>query len=228
MCMSIVKETIKKVLPAPLKELLALFLYQQEQARRTERIAEKNRRNIDALLKSSDPIKLELGAGANRGIPGWTYADLNEDCDLTLDLRQPLPLPDNCVSMIYSSHLLEHFKYSDLLKFLEECRRVLEPGGIFSAAVPNARIYLDAYQSPQAFDPGIFCRYEPAYNYNSKLDYVNYMAYMDGHHRYMFDEENLLVILEKYGFRNVKLREFDMTLDMEVRNFQTIYACGVK
>jgi len=31
----------------------------------------------------------------------------------------------------------------------------------------------------------------PAWNDTTKIDYVNYTAYMDNDHRYMFDEENL-------------------------------------
>jgi len=216
------------ILPSRLREWIVLLRRQIAQARRDKRLVERNRRIIDALLASSSPIKLELGAGENRGIAGWTYADANENCDLTLDLTGHLPFPDNSVDMIYSSHLLEHFVHSDLIHFLKECLRVLTPGGVFSTAVPNARIYLDAYQTPKGFDPDIFCRYRPAYHYNSRIDYVNYIAYMDGKHRYMFDEENLVVILAKSGFRNVRLRDFDETLDMEVRDFQTIYAYGIK
>jgi predicted SAM-dependent methyltransferase len=221
--MSIVKETIKNMLPTCLRELLYLLFQWQEQARRNKQIAEKNRHKIDTLMKSTIPIKLELGAGKNRGIAGWTYADMNEQCELTLDLSQPLPFPDNCVDMIYSSHLLEHFRYPNLLNLLNECLRILKPGGVFSAAIPNARLYLEAYHNPTNFDPALFCRYEPAYHYNSKIDYVNYMAYMDGHHHYMFDEENLDSILRKTGFKTVRPREFDKVLDMEVRHFETIY-----
>lgn len=221
--MLLVKETIKKILPTRLGELLFLFLRWHKQARWNEQIVVKNQSKIDSLLKSSNPIKLELGAGENRTIPGWTYVDVNENCDLNLDLTQPFTFPNNSVSMIYSSHLLEHFKYSDLENFLKECLRILKAGGVFSAAVPNARLYLEAYQNPTNFNPALYCRNELAYNYNSKIDYVNYMAYMDGHHHYMFDEENLVAILNKTGFKSVRLREFDKDLDMEVRHFQTIY-----
>ena len=226
--MSLIKEIVKNILPASLREILAMFLQQKELVRRNAQIVEKNRRKIGELLSSDIPIKLEFGAGENRGICGWTYVDVNDNCDLTLDLKQSLPFPDNSVAMIYSSHLLEHFNYKNLLSFLKECLRILKPGGIFSAAVPNAKIYLDAYQTPEGFDPGIFCRHEPAFNYNSKIDYVNYMAYMDGHHKYMFDEENVLIILKKCGFINVRLREFDEMTDLEVRRFQTIYVNGKK
>jgi hypothetical protein len=46
---------------------------------------------------------------------------------------------------------------------------------------------------------------------------------MDGHHSYMFDEENLLEVLKKAGFSNVALRYFDKGLDLESRDFQSIY-----
>lgn len=96
-----------------------------------------------------------------------------EGCDLILDLTKPIPFPDNSVEKIYSSHVLEHFYYNDLLKLLSECRRVLKPSGVFSASVPNARIYIEAYAKPESFDPAIYCRYAPAYNYNSKIDFLN-------------------------------------------------------
>jgi hypothetical protein len=54
------------------------------------------------------------------------------------------------------------------------------------------------------------------------------MAYMDGQHKYMFDEENLIFILKSKGFRNVKLRQFDPTLDLKERDYESIYAEGEK
>ncbi|MBL0226743.1 MAG: methyltransferase domain-containing protein [Geobacteraceae bacterium] len=222
------KNIVSKLLPARLKEALTVWFQMHKQLRRNEQTHQNNRRKIEALLKSSRPIKLELGAGGNRGIAGWTYVDISEGTDLTLDLAKSLPFPDNSVTMIYSSHLLEHFTYHDLVNHIRECRRVLKCGGVFSAAVPNARIYLEAYQNPGAFDPDNFCRYTPAYNYNSKIDYINYIAYMAGHHHYMFDEENIIFILKKCGFTDVTLREFDAALDLETRDYETIYVSGVK
>lgn len=222
------KKVIKKIATSFVTRFLIFFQQYRKAERRAAAVAEKNRKKIESLIQSPLPIKLELGAEENRGIPGWTYIDSNEQCDLDLDLAQPLPFPDNRVDFIYSSHLMEHFKYTDLLKFLTECLRILKPGGKFSAAVPNARIYLNAYHDSDNFKPETFCSYKLAYNYNSKIDYVNYMAYMDGHHMYMFDEENIVVILKKVGFKHVILRDFDKTLDLEVRNYQSIYVKAEK
>lgn len=218
-----VKEIIKNMLPKFIFEAVSAH----NRLKHQELTSKKNSDGIKELLKGSRPIRLELGAG-DRRMEGWTSVDMNDNCELNLDLTAPIPFPDNSVSMIYSCHVLEHFKYSELIKLLEECLRILKPGGSFSASVPNARIYIEAYHSPDNFNPDLYCRHTPAYNYNSKIDYVNYMAYMDGHHQYMFDEENIVVILGKVGFKHVMLRDFDKTLDLEVRDFQSIYVKAEK
>ena len=70
--------------------------------------------------------------------------------------------------------------------------------------------------------------YYNAFNNTTKIDYINYMAYMDGVHKYMFDEENLLHILKTKGFNDVKLRVFDSQIDLKSRDYESIYAQGIK
>ena len=78
--------------------------------------------------------------------------------------------------------------------------------------------------SGNSLDPIEFLSYKPAYNQTTKIDYLNYIAYMDGEHKYMFDEENLLYILESKGFKNVHLRQFDPSIDQLARDSISIYA----
>jgi predicted SAM-dependent methyltransferase len=111
---------------------------------------------------------------------------------------------------------------------LSECLRVMVPDGKFSICVPNARIYLEAYFNDGAFDRTQFLQYEPAYNRTTRIDYVNYIAYMNEDHKYMFDKENLVHLLEQRGFRNVRLRAFDPSLDKKERELESIYAEGFK
>jgi len=107
---------------------------------------------------------------------------------------------------------------------LDECLRVLVKDDIFSIYVSNAKIYIEAYLNADCLYENRFFGYKPAYNNTSRIDYVNYVAYMDRHHKYMFDEENLILILERKGFRNVRLRNFDLNLDLKTRNYGSIYA----
>jgi len=198
------------------KPLLHLMKYQRSKFR------------IRRLLRGAKEIYLEVGAGDMKGENGWTTLDMTRNCDLFWDLRNGIPFPAGSISKIYSSHFLEHLSFSEGQVFLDECLRVLVPGGEFSICVPNARIYIEAYMSNQKLDENLFCGHRPAFNNTTVIDYVNYMSYMDGHHKYMFDQENLVHILKSRGFKNVHQRGFDSSLDSLERDFESIYAAAEK
>jgi predicted SAM-dependent methyltransferase len=183
---------------------------------------------IRKILKEKHDIYLEIGSGPKKGKDKWITLDIFDGCDIIWDLFKGIPFPDNSVSRIYNSHLLEHFYIKDIKNILNECLRVLVPDGEINIAVPNARIYIDHYINKEPLDEQLYLSYKPAYNFNSYMDYVNYIAYMDDEHRYMFDEENLLAILKNTGFKNARLREFDSTLDMESRRHESIYVIAKK
>lgn len=182
----------------------------------------KGKIKIRQIIDSNQPILLEIGSGPRKGNNGWITLDLCKGSDIYWDLSLPLPFPDNSISKIYSSHLLEHFSHSELMKLLTQCYGVLKPDGVFSVCVPNAGIYIKAYSKSDNFSPKSI--YKPALFSNSRIDYVNYIAYMGGEHKYMFDEDNLLFILKKVGFKDVHLRNFDPEIDMEGRDWESIYA----
>ena len=178
-------------------------------------------------LINKDDIKLELGSGPKKGLNGWTTVDLN-GTDIIWDLRKSFPLPSDCITKIYSSHLLEHIPYQQLIPFLKECLRVLKPNGEFSVCVPNARLVIDGYIAGKLtkeretwWQPGVV-------DTGSKIDELNYLAYMGGQHKYMFDKENLLNTLFVSGFKSANLRKFDEELDMLERDYQSIYAVAKK
>lgn len=181
---------------------------------------QESKMRIRYLIKEKQEIWLNVGSG-NKGKNGWITVDITNNCDIFWDLSQGLPFPNESISKIYSSHFLEHLSFKEGQRFLGECLRVLVPSGTFSICVPNARLYIEAYLKSYPLDH--FCKYRPAYNNTTKIDYVNYMAYMDGHHKYMFDEDNLLFILKSLGFRNVHLREFNPELDLKQRDYESIY-----
>ncbi len=178
---------------------------------------------IKQILKRQN-IFIELGAGDKKGENEWITIDQTKDCDIYWDLRKGLPFPNESIAKIYSSHFWEHLSFKESQMLLNDCRRVLAPGGIFSICVPNARIYIEAYLEADSVDRKYLFQYKKAYNETTKIDYVNYMAYMNGDHKYMFDEENLIYILQEAGFRNVHLRGFNPNLDLDWRDFESIYA----
>lgn len=80
---------------------------------------------------------VDLGCGrlkkARFGID--RFADPGVNWVQDLEKNPQLPFPDNSIKSIISHHFLEHL-FAGFLPLMDECHRVLEPGGIFRIIVP--------------------------------------------------------------------------------------------
>jgi len=177
-------------------------------------------------LDAGVSINLDIGAGDTRRA-GWVTLDITDGCDLYWDLRRGIPFPDNSVQRVYSSHLFEHMDYNAGQSLLGEARRVLMPGGEVSVCVPNARLYIDAYLGVSELDPD-HDFWEPALSGRDGISLVNYVAYMGGEHKCLFDMDSLLERLTDAGFVDVQERSFDDSIDLPERAFESIYASAHK
>ena len=181
---------------------------------------------VRSLVESGRPIDLDIGAG-DVSRPGWVTLDISDGCDLYWDLRRGIPFPSGSVRTVYSSHLFEHMDYESGQRLLDEVLRVLEPGGLVSVCVPDARLYIDAYLGVRELSPD-HDFWPPALNGTEGMSLVNYIAYMGGEHKCLFDIESLLARLELAGFVDVAARSFDAAIDLPEREFESIYAQGRK
>ncbi|MHB1068177.1 MAG: class I SAM-dependent methyltransferase [Candidatus Nanopelagicales bacterium] len=195
----------------------------------TRRLARRPgaRRRVREVLASGRPVLLDLGGGYEPGRNGWLNIDISNEADIFWDLGGGIPFPDGTVDRVYSSHLFEHLTFDQGQALLAECLRVLKPGADISIAVPNARMYIEAYLGQRTL-PEEYFGWQPAYNGTTPIDAVNYVAYMAGEHRYMFDQENLLHVLRLAGFEGVSERAMDPEVDRPERDFESIYAVGHK
>ncbi|MCZ2207368.1 methyltransferase domain-containing protein [Cylindrospermopsis raciborskii] len=53
------------------------------------------------------------------------------------NLLETLPFDSNSISLVYSSHFLEHIPLAQVPSFLKECYRILKPGGIIRLVLPD-------------------------------------------------------------------------------------------
>lgn len=107
--------------------------------------------------------RLNLGCGSVY-LPEWTNVEFKSPDSSVIehDLREPLPFRDSSFQVVYHSHVLEHLEPLEAAQLLEECHRVLAPGGILRMVVPDleskARLYLEKLEtvenniSPSAID----------------------------------------------------------------------------
>jgi len=79
-----------------------------------------------------DELKIQFGAGGNL-LEGWRNHDLESD---GVDIREPLPYADDTVDFILAEHVMEHVTGPEALRFLDECHRILKPGGTLRVCCP--------------------------------------------------------------------------------------------
>lgn len=81
--------------------------------------------------------KVQFGCGGNR-LSGW------ENYDSDVDVTKPLPMENNSVDRVFAEHLLEHLDSGEAFRFLEECYRILKPGGGIRIVVPSFNNVLES------------------------------------------------------------------------------------
>lgn|SRR5438128_3938433 len=196
-------------------------------------------------LRGKRGLRVHLGCGLDIK-PGWVNIDLTvkppvidkDTADGTIfinhDLRRGLPLERGTCAMIYSSHFFEHLSYGDAVALLRECRRTLQPGGVFRAALPNFKADFEAYLRGDAGYFHLLDVFEllPRVKLGTKtlVDYINYSVYQSGEHKWIMDEEKMLVLLKHVGFNSVAISSFREGIDpvSELRRSQSFYVEAIR
>ncbi len=111
------------------------------------------------------PLLLNVGCG-NRFHHDWVNLDIvaGDPSVVVHSAAEPLPFAEGAFAAVYHSHLLEHLPRERALPFLQECYRVLCPGGIIRVAVPDlerlAAVYLENLRGALGGDSQAQERYE--------------------------------------------------------------------
>jgi predicted SAM-dependent methyltransferase len=97
--------------------------------------------------------KIKLHIGGTESHPDWTILDVEErpEVDIVSDASCLDAIADGSVSVIYASHVVEHFHYgldSKLIKTLSEWHRVLQPGGKLLISVPDLKTLCWLFLNP--------------------------------------------------------------------------------
>ncbi len=177
--------------------------------------------NVDGSWNAwlSQHPRLRRAAEAAGVLPEWASETEWPPNILVHDLRKPLPLPDGVASAVYGSHVLEHLYLDEGERLLQECHRVLRPGGILRLVVPDLRAVVEEYlgERPFADSEENVAELSAADRMNERLRfrdrhppsgnvaYRTYSALKDFHsHKWMYDAESLTARFEAAGFTDVR------------------------
>ena len=74
------------------------------------------------------------------------YLDIEWPPIVLHDCRKGLPLADNSVDVVYTSHFFEHLYRHEVVSLLRESMRVLKPGGMIRVVLPDLDKLLAMYE----------------------------------------------------------------------------------
>ncbi|MCM6778610.1 methyltransferase domain-containing protein [Nocardia sp. CDC159] len=98
-------------------------------------------------VNGNAPRILDIGCGGTKQYPDNVGVDMRPapGVDVVADLRKGIPFADNSFDRVFAVHVLEHL--ADFLPLVDECHRVLRPGGVLHVLSPWWR-YVNAVADP--------------------------------------------------------------------------------
>ncbi|CAN5646643.1 hypothetical protein BH10PSE6_BH10PSE6_19230 [soil metagenome] len=158
-------------------------------------------------LQQRRDVLVNVGCGPF-GRDGWTNFDLFPAPGVTMrvDARWGLPLADGAARGIHVEHFFEHLEPTqERPRFLADCRRCLQPGGILRIVVPDMKKLIEGYLAP-GWDMlnAVGCGGErPQDMFGTKIEALNHVFVQEGEHYGGFDAEYLRRTLQTAGFDDI-------------------------
>ena len=195
--------------------------------------------------KSMNGAKVNVGCG-KYPTSGWVNLDVsNHPGVMYWDCTKGLPFKNGTVDAIYSEHFFEHLDYdSEAKHFLRECLRCLKPHGTVRIVVPDAGEYLKLYakedwnemaaRRPLIKESNHYRDFWLGRIYKTRMEFINAVFRQDGQHKYAYDAETLIMMLQEVGFSSSSETTYNvssdpnMTLDTPARRTESLYVEGTK
>ncbi len=124
-----------------------------------------------------------------------------------------LPIDDNSASLIYASHVLEHFGRNEYMAVLKEWFRVLKPGGLLRLSVPDFAACVEIYYENGLADGLSGLVGLVVGGQRDERDF----------HKMIFDEEFLHCNLLETGFCEVRRWDWRATEHADVDDYSQAY-----
>lgn len=116
-----------------------------------------------------------------------------------------LPLPDESVGVLYSSHMIEHLDKTEVMQFLDEARRVLGKRGVIRLAVPDLRLQAEEYLKNNDADKFIADTGLSVPNPRTMIARLRTLVVGNRHHLWGYDGNSLVRLLASHGFIDPKI-----------------------
>lgn len=129
------------------------------------------------------------------------------------DIRRGLAYPDASVEFVYASHLIEHMSRWQGLRLLQECKRVLTPGGVIRLATPDLALAVAEYtsgQAPYGATPAdsFMQQLETYRDVEGSVAQRAIRKFVFAPHQWLYDAQSLTLLLTEAGFDEPQARDY--------------------
>lgn len=183
----------------------------------------KLNRTIQAFLKDSKGVKLNIGCGTDYK-DGWVNVDNNSDnniekIDLNWDLRNPLPFPDNSVSFIFNEHFMEHLTPEEGIRANQDFMRVLRKGGVLRIAMPDLEDAVKQYTDKNWKKHSVLKNHGLGF-VKTRAELLN-MGFRWWGHMWFYDWEEMKRRLEEAGCKKIKRVKHGASTHKQLNGLET-------
>jgi predicted SAM-dependent methyltransferase len=163
-------------------------------------------------IAQSNTPKLNIGCGTHL-LTGWLNTDYSPELPLVmyLDARQRFPFKEETFDYIFSEHVIEHISYSDGMKMLTECFRVLKRSGKIRISTPDLAFLVDLTRPDKSDLQRAYIKWAantfiPGAPDDNEAFVINNFVRNWGH-TFIYDENTLRGAMTSAGFKEIT--EFD-------------------
>jgi predicted SAM-dependent methyltransferase len=182
---------------------------------------------IRRYLDDHSVRKLQIGAGLNTGAD-WLNGDIDPVASgvIYLDASRQFPLDNDVFDYVFSEHMIEHIPFEGGRNMINECYRVLKPGGRIRICTPDLTKLLKllrADRSKVEEDYIVWATREfiPSADTADPVIVINNYV-RDWGHQFIYDETVLKRTLQNAGFTGFAQCKLGQSPDEQLRDLENV------
>jgi len=142
-----------------------------------------------------------------------------------MDATKRFPLPSEAFDYVFSEHIIEHISYDSGRAMLQECFRVLKPGGKVRISTPDLTVLLGLHRSPRSemqerYIEWAISNFIPNATATRECFVIN-NAFRNWGHTFICDKPSLEHLVRSVGFSGITWHEPHASDDPQLRGIET-------
>jgi predicted SAM-dependent methyltransferase len=204
----------------------AALVRELRRIRKARRYIAKRNKITQLYLASNRVRKLEIGADIAQ-LDGWLSTDIDPESDRTvyLDATKRFPFESDTFDYVYCEHMIEHISWQKGLQMLQECRRVLKPGGTIRVATPDLEVLLALYSHNQDPKQARYIKWITDKSLPEiavyRASFVINNAFRNWGHQFLYDGELMELAMRQSGFTDIKRCPVGESDDKNLRGIES-------